>query len=231
MFPASAGFSLLAPEGVSGFELSGNVWKGQAQLIETGGIRIRQFNWTLNPLRLLTGSVSGKFSAKLDDGFAEGSLSSSFTGAITVTDFQAATNLRTLRPLISIPGTQGQVSLRIQALELVDEWPRKLIGSAEVGGLASSMITGGQSITLGSFELSFDENSVGDNGSFTGQLRDTGGPLELTGTVVLNPPGNYQLNARIKSRPDAPNVLANSLRVMGNPTADGGVQFGLSGSF
>ena len=59
---------------------------------------------------------------------------------------------------------------------------------------------------------------------------DTGGPIELSGTVVLTAPSNYDVNLRITARPTAPKQLNDSLQLLGPAERDGSRVFKLEGS-
>jgi hypothetical protein len=65
----------------------------------------------------------------------------------------------------------------------------------------------------------------------TGVLKDTGGPLEVAGTVKITPPRSYELTGTAKPRPEAPPELRNALQMLGPATPDGSHALSLAGSF
>ena len=64
-----------------------------------------------------------------------------------------------------------------------------------------------------------------------GQLRDTGGPLSVAGTLRLTQAGGFDVQALVAPRPDAPPELTSNLKFLGSPDASGRRQFSMSGSF
>jgi hypothetical protein len=132
--------------------------------------------------------------------------------------------------LLNLPQLGGQFSLDIQELELVDNWPHRLTGSLDIRNLASPLMGSGAADLIGNIAVIFDSGTETDSGVLTGRIRDTGGPLELQGTLVLTPPANYDLDARVKARPNAAKALKDNLQFLGSPESDGSRIFKFAGS-
>lgn len=62
-------------------------------------------------------------------------------------------------------------------------------------------------------------------------MRDTGGPLSVSGTLRLTRAGGFDVQALVAPRADAPPELLNNLRFLGSPDASGRREFSMSGSF
>lgn len=229
-FPAGSAFRLLAPEGVSGFGFSGTAWKGSARIISLGGQDFRNIEWDVSAWRLLTGRLAGSFKSRWANGFVEGFGSLGIGGTMRLQDTQAAFGTSVLAAAFGIPSVGGQANLRVTELELRNNWPYRLVGKGELRNFSSPLMGRGEADIIGDLALEFDTSTETDDATITAQLTDIGGPLELRGTLVLTPPGNYTLKARIRARPEAPEALRRNLEFLGPPEADGMHIFELAGS-
>lgn len=229
-FPAGVAFRLAAPDGVSGFGFNGTVWNGSARIVRIGGQELRNTEWDLSVLRLLTGSLAGQFKSRWADGFIEGYGRINLGGTLTLDNARAAFGASVFQSVFGIPRVGGQASIAIDSLELRDNWPYRLVAKGELRNLSSPLMGRGDADIIGDLAFEFDTNTETDEATITGQLSDIGGPLELRGTLVLAPPGNYELSTRIKARPDAPESLRKNLEFLGRPEADGTRIFQLAGS-
>jgi hypothetical protein len=230
LFPARAGFALFAPDTVGGFGISGTVWNGSAKIITIGGQQLRNTEWDLALTRLLLGRLGGDIKTRWSGGFAEGFGTISLGGTIRLHDFQGSIDAETLTAAVGAPSLGGQISLQIEELKLSDNWPRHLIGRAEIVNLSSPMMGRGAAALIGNFAVEFDSTLELDPGKLTGKITDTGGQLELSGTLLLEAPANYTLKTRLKARPDAAVSLQKNLEFLGTPEDDGTRLFQFAGS-
>jgi general secretion pathway protein N len=230
MLPARVVFAVFMPNSVQGFGVEGSIWKGSARIINVAGQQLRNTEWDLALSRLVIGQLGGDFKTRWGSGFAEGFGSISMAGTIRLSDAQASFDVALLNSLLGIPKVGGQISLQIEDLEVIDSWPRRLSGSGEIRNLSSPLMGNGAADLIGNVAVEFDTATETDTQTITGQIYDTGGPLELKGTILLTPPGNYDLSTRLKTRPDAPKVLQQNLQFLGSPESDGSHIFKLAGS-
>jgi hypothetical protein len=212
----------MAPDQVRGFGIGGSLWNGEAQLIDINGFKIQQARWRVNPLRLVLGSVTGNATARWGGGFIEAQYSLGLSGAVSIRELQASFSLNQLQSWLNVPGISGETSIRIEKLDWHEGWLRQVVGRGEVRNLSTNMIPLEPGQTLGSYELLFDQATISDTAPLTGALRDTGGPLELAGTLTLKPPAAYELAARIKARPGAPGILTEGITFL--PPGPGGTR-------
>ncbi len=212
----------MAPDQVRGFGIGGSLWNGEAQLIDINGFKIQQARWHVNPLRLVLGSVTGNATARWGGGFIEAQYSLGLSGAVSIRELQASFSLNQLQSRLNVPGISGETSIRIEKLDWHEGWLRQVVGRGEVRNLSTNMIPLEPGQTLGSYELLFDQATISDAAPLTGALRDTGGPLELAGTLTLKPPATYELAARIKARPGAPGILTEGITFL--PPGPGGTR-------
>ena len=229
-FPARLAFGLFAPQGVTGFGIGGTIWQGNARIISINGQQFRNTEWDIAVFRLLLGQLGGDFKTRWAGGFLEGSGTISIGGTLELTDTVGSFNAASLEPLLGIPQVGGQVSMQVSQFEAHDNWPYKLIGTVEIRNFSSPLMGAGAADVIGNIALDFDTATETNSDTITGKLTDVGGPLEIKGTLLLTPPGNYNLKARIKARPNAPEALYKNLEFLGQPEADGMRIFQIAGS-
>ena len=230
LLPARAVFTLLPANLVSGFGVSGTIWNGSAKIINARGQQLRNTEWDIALSQLLLGRLGGDFKTRWESGFVEGFGTISLGGTIRLSEIEGSLDASALPVAPGTTRLDGQISLRIDELELQDNWPRHLVGHAEVSNLSSPLMGSGAAALIGSFALDFDSTAEPDSESITGKISDTGGPLELSGVLLLAPPANYTLKTRLKARADAPASLQNNLTFLGAAEADGWRLFELAGT-
>lgn len=229
-FPAAVGFAILAPDQVAGFGVSGSLWSGEARLIDINGFRVQQAQWHVNPFPIVAGRISGNVTARWTNGFIEADYSFGLSGDVSIRDLQAAFNLSQLEGQMKASGISGEASIQIEKLDWVKGWVSQVIGRGEVRNLSAMFIPAGTKQALGSYELLYSQTVISDAAPLTGSLRDTGGPLELSGALMLKPPAAYEFAARIKSRPSASAALTDGIAFL--PLgADGARELILADSF
>jgi hypothetical protein len=230
MFPARTLFAVALPDSVQGFGVEGSIWNGSARIINVAGQQLRNTEWNLAIARVLLGQFGGDIKTRWGGGFAEGFATVSLGGTLRLTDAQTAFDAGMLRSMLNTPEMRGQVSLDIQELEVVDNWPRRLTGKGEIRNFSSPLMGRGTDEIVSNISIEFDSSTETEEGTVTGRISDAGGPLEIKGTLQLKSPGSYELNTRVKARPDAPRAIRVNLRFLGEPDAEGNYTFKLEGS-
>ena len=228
--PARLLFIAIPDTVAQGFGAEGTIWNGKVRIINVAGLQLRNTEWNLAVSRLLLGQLAMNYKTRWGGGFAEGFAAASITGNLSFADTLASLNVAALSPLLNMPRLGGQLSLNLKQLELVDNWPRSINGELEIRNLSAQLLESGQTDMIGNLAVSFDGTTNVDETGVTGILRDTGGPLELDGTIVLSAPSAYEINTRVRARPDAPKSTRDSLRFLGAPESDGRYIFNLAGS-
>jgi hypothetical protein len=78
-------------------------------------------------------------------------------------------------------------------------------------------------IPLGNYRA---ELAPADQPGIVAVVKDEGGPLELSGRISLAPDRSFSLDALIKARPGAPEVLVQGVEIVtGEPNAEGRRRF------
>ncbi|MGI9292208.1 MAG: type II secretion system protein N, partial [Gammaproteobacteria bacterium] len=222
-------FLLIPAHIAQGFGAEGTVWNGRVRIINAGGQQLRNTEWNIALSRMLIGQLGIDFKTRWSGGFAEGFAATGITGKLVFKNTMASMDIGMLSQMMNIPQLGGQASLNLSEAVIVNNWPSTLNGELEIRNLTSSLIGSGSAELLGNVAVSFD-GVTDEDGSLNGMLRDTGGPLELNGTLSLSPPSNYVVDAGVKARPQAGKNLQNSLQFIGQRDPDGRYPFSLAGS-
>lgn len=220
----------LLPQGVVCIEPAGTVWNGACANFEAAGFRAGALAWSLRPARLLTGRVAAQLRISQPLAHLEGEFAwSPFGGALEARDLRGEL---TLAPGGLLPGIPpdlgGRVTLALQELALRERAVRALRGTLDVHDLQQR--TGEGPMALGSYQLGFDGETAAD-GVVTGRLRDTGGPLDVAGTLSLTPAPGYLLQGTVATRPSASPLLQRQIAFLGSPDAAGRRSFAQEATF
>jgi hypothetical protein len=228
-FPAGVALRWFAPPGVAASGVAGTLWSGSAATCSVGGLTAEQLRWRVNPFALLTARVVADVEARIPDGFVSAQIAAS-RSRVTLREVRGATSLPALAQLMPVRGMRGQASVALDTLELVDGWPVRATGQVKLAKLEVTPFvpTGGGLVALGDYTVSFTEAS---EGALTARFADDGGPLEVAGSVTLDPARVYTLDALVKPRPSADRSLVEGLSIMtAEPDAEGRRRLTMTGS-
>lgn len=229
-FPASIAYRWFAPDALALAGIEGTVWHGSAAYGGVEGLAFSGLRWQLNPVALLTGRVRLSAELRLPDGRASAKLTVSGR-RIEIDDLRAATELATLRQWLRLGDTRGKASATLATLTLVDGRPVAADGEIRVESLAIPPLFPTPGVTIVELGNYSAKVSSPDSAGLVGAIRDQDGPLELTGTLSLTADQQYRLDAQIRPRADAPDILVQGIENMSTEkSADGRYHLVLSGS-
>lgn len=229
LIPAHIGIAAVGlPAGtVSG--VSGTVWKGSLQRLAMDGIVLGPVSWEARPSRLILGQLAANVEATLPDGFLTSDVAVSLGGSLSLSDLEGAAPIAWLAPAAGSDG--GQLTARFERLEINGERIGTAIGSLTIAGVVLPVPTAGPALAPGNYVITFDAQDLAPDALLTGNVADSGGPLEIAGTVTFTPPRSYELSGTAKPRPEAPAELRNALQMLGPAKPDGSHALSLAGSF
>ncbi len=199
---------------LSGIE--GIVWSGSARHLRAGAIQLQNIHWQVRPWALLMGRAE-----LMLDSQGEGMDFETFLGRTLGGGFY----LRELRGQVPVTAIQRMTPYPVPVLEgeLVFEDLRVSLAQGkftEGDGVIrwqGAAIKMGSSLELGGFSLELKTEGQ----QIRGLLRDTGGPLQAEGSLNVTQEGAYRLQVVLTPR-DGNGELAQKLRMLGAPRADGG---------
>ena len=229
-FPASVAYRWFAPDEVRLAGVEGTLWSGQAALGSVGEFGLHDIQWELQPWSLLLARLSGQVQTRFSGGFLDTGIRVG-VGGTSFTQLRAATSLATLSNVLPIRGTRGQASVDFAELVLRDGWPVGAVGELRLGEVAVPPLVpagNGGLIALGNYNVTFSDAS---GEALAGTFSDQGGPLEVTGSLRLDPNRDYLIEGVVRARADADVALTQGLEFMtGEPDASGMRTFSLAGS-
>lgn len=217
----------IVPGGLSGVE--GTVWSGRVRSLNINGWQLRDTHWDMNPAALLLGRLSASLTTRTAGGEITTHASVSLSGAISVRNLEAAGPIVPIAAKFNLPVSGGRYRFRLSALDITDAWPTSLVGSGQVTGVPLN-IMGGAGGPTGNYAVVFDAETVPEDGRLSGTLSDDGGPVEVGGNIVLTPPMNYVVQAKLKARPGASAEITQALNFAGPADPDGRREISMAGS-
>jgi len=224
--PASVVTALL-PASVAVGMTSGTIWNGSTDSLTVKGQALGGLRWKFHPLHLFRGRVA--FDAELirSDGQARGRIALGLGGRYE------ARSLEIHLPLVALPagiaprGWLGVVRAQLQSLEIGPQSTPRALGTIELRALKAPPPNGA---AIGSYGVTFDATSARD-GKLVGQLKDLEGPMQVTGTVTLAADRSYVVEGLVAPRAGASQAVADTLRFLGAPDAQGRRPFSLAGTY
>ncbi len=220
--PASLIVSRLPPNVVvSG--LSGTVWNGAAESVTFNGQQLGALQWRVHAMQLLSARVAAYGSLAGEHGQVAGEFALSSGQKVDVDALQAQWQIAML-PIKAVPrGWTGSVKVDAPLLRAEKNTLLDVRGTIDVLDIRRT------EAPMGSYRVTFDDASR-EGDQLVGRLQDLGGPLRVTGTVRLSP-GNYAIDGLVAAAPDAPREIADGLRYLGAPDAEGRRPFSVAGEY
>lgn len=182
--------------------------------------------WALHPawLALL------RFSADIETGgatVARVRISKGLLGTLRLSHISAAGSVKALAGVLGQPAlpVEGQARIEAPLLRLDGGLPVEAEGEVQVENLVWTLSR--DPLPLGSFSARLGTDDKGVAVSLAGGP----GPLELDGTATLAPDRAYDLQLKLRPRPEATAQLLTLVRSLGQPDAQGWYHVRRSGQF
>ena len=177
----------------------------------------RDFQWRLVPAALLLGRAEYRLKTDAPPLLLDGGASVNLLGTVRVGQTRASGELRALAAIIGQPfiPVNGQLGLDLQSLTLADQWPREAQGRIQVLGLSWAL--GREPVPLGDFEAVVETDEL----NIVATVSTLKGVIDAGGTATLSAEGAYALDLQLRATSDAPPMVANLLRSLGQADARG----------
>ncbi|MGH8302018.1 MAG: type II secretion system protein N [Steroidobacteraceae bacterium] len=206
--------------------VEGSIWSGYCGGLKVNGAALGDLAWRLRPSRLLLGRLAAHIDIEHPPTTsARGDVEIGLGGTVVARNLTASLPLDpTLLP--GMPSTlSGTLHLDLSLARVTKKGVvSKLKGRIEADDLIDRS---GYVTPLGSFAVTFP----GGTPEPTGDLQDLGGPLAVSGKLVLTPQPGYALSGDVTPRASANQALVNTIEFLGSPDAQGRRQFALSGTY
>lgn len=225
--PVSWVLPLLPPD-VSCGQASGSVWQGRCGQLTLGrgttAVAIGAADWRLAPAALLRARAEASVQFEGPQVVGHAQVSAAAGGSLQLSDVDATLPLdRRLFGMLP-PNWTGRVTLRLPLVRYAGRRLEAFNGDIEARDIVAQ---GPRPDDFGSYALHVPEAPAGQ--PHRGELRDLGGPLELQGTLVMQPDLHWQLDALVKARPRASEGLTRIIEYLGPPDANGRRSFSAAG--
>jgi general secretion pathway protein N len=217
----------LLPAGLHCQQLDGSAWNGSCTGLVSGGSAIGDVSWNLQVLQLLRARLDLRLDLAGVGSSAHGDVAVGFGGAIHGRD--VTLDLPLTSALVSSLPAGAHARLRGTLARI--EWTGKYLAQLQ-GALMIQDLVGSQGQALGSYQVSFPPDpAAADADMPRGEVHDSGGPLELTGTVQLTHDPGYVVEGHVAPRPSASTDIVDMLKYLGSPDASYRRPFSLMGTF
>ncbi len=216
------------PAQVACVATDGTLWSGVCTGLTVQGQPVGDVTWELHPLRLIGGNVAAHVNLTRLSSTAQADIESTFSGKnVTLRNVKADLQMDPALMAQLHSDVHGSAHVELAMAQVENGNLTDVRGHIETRDLYQ---TGGTPGALGSYSLTFP----GDTHPIKGELHDLGGPLSVQGEVTLKTEGTstiVSVNGLVAARPTAPADLANQLRILGTPDAQGRRPFALENSF
>ena len=197
--------------------VSGSIWNGGAQLVETPELKqpITNVKWKFQPSTLLSASAGAVVNFEVLGGKGEGLVSRNSGGNVLVNDGTFRVPASRLEQFLPLPVAEfgGILLADIEDLELENNLLKRTVGTLTWNNAEVK-----NTVLLG--QVVFDIVPEGED-QHIGKLSNTDGQLELRGEVVLDLAGNYKADIQIKPTADTPPQVNGILGLVGRQASDG----------
>ncbi len=223
LFPARIAYRWFIPTEVTLAGIEGSIWNGRADHSSIHGVYVRNLDWTIHPLLLLTGRVSGSGTGELVSGFIEGRFTLTAGGRILLQDISASLALSALSGALEMPRLDGTANLRFNRVDIRDGLPVAANGTLEVANLLAPTIY--PRAAIGGYRAEFftQENGI------AASVEDTDGVVDVAGSLTVSRDRNFVFLATIAPKPGADEGLRNQMRMLGSPDARGYYEMRIEG--
>lgn len=198
--------------------LSGTLFDGSASAVSVQGRMVaRPLHWTFSPLSLLAARLGFHVDGALDGLRFDGKVARTLGGEIAVDAMQGTGSLKGLLNLTGdtfLP-VDGDVVISIDSLRLANNFPKQLAGELRIGNVRWSLTKEPQ--LLGDFAIAIaTEADV-----IVARVSPTAGPLDVGGEIRVMADRNYEVDLKVKAKPEATPAIQNLVRTLGEADTEG----------
>ena len=198
--------------------LRGSLVRGAAAQIELNAQpAFRNLEWNLRGLHLLLGRLSYHLSGGADGMLIDGTAFAVPSGALSLSDFRIRSPLTQLMrsagyPFVPVVGNAGA---DIQRLKLRQGWPVDADALITVHDLSWKL--GRDPVPLGDYQAVIEN----ETGGIKAIISTLSGNLEVEGEAHARDDRSYEVHLQMKPKPDAPPMVLNMVRNLGQPDVQG----------
>lgn len=221
-FPARVAYRWFLPDTISIAGISGSVWSGSAREAYANGIYVRDLEWRMQPLALLSGGIGFAIEASPQTGFINSNIKLGFGGLISFDELTASLPLQVLESSFGIPGLRGTANIQFTRLVVDDGLPIKADGAIDVTDLVIPTLYRG---SIGGYRAELFTQDTGVMAS----VEDADGVIDVAGSLRLLADRNYEFIAQIAPKNDTPESVRRQMQFLGSANDRGQHELRLEG--
>ena len=228
LFPARVAYKWFVPDVVQMSGIEGTAWSGRAAEISAGGVYLRDLDWQVSPVRLLTGALAIRVEATPPTGFIEAHVAFGFGGTVRISDLNGSIPLQLFaNPLqqLGLAGLSGSSSAQFELIVIRDGLPTEAEGTFAVASLVAPTIDRDLTV-LGSYRAEFMTTDSG----IVASVEDAGAVFDLAGSLTISADRTFLFLGQIAATSQTPEKLRQRLRFLGSANDRGQHEIRFEGS-
>ncbi|MDA0706174.1 MAG: type II secretion system protein N [Proteobacteria bacterium] len=226
-FPARVAYQWFVPPDLQLSGIRGSIWHGSASEASARGIYLRELQWRIQPLSLLTAKLAYSVQSRFASGFLEADIATSISGAVNVSDLSASLPLTELQSVLGLPGLRGNLSVQFSRLRVVDGLPIAADGNVSIAQLAVPFI---YRDAMGDFKAEFFTEESAEDATIVASFEDGDALFDLAGSLQLSSDRSYRLLGQLAVTENTPATLQQYFSAgLGAADARGQHEFRLEG--
>ena len=207
------------PDNISLTSISGTIWSGKARKLKVSGIDLGTVNWKLHPLNLIIGELSADVAIVNNQQYINTQVYLSSSGKIELEETRFLIDLSLLQPLTyGMPFSYDGKAAGYFPISFFHK--NNHVGINGKLSLTGLTMISPQYQSFGDFVIDFRAEK---EGATSGQIKDSGGPLNITGQLTLKKNGQLNLSAKLAAR-ESGSSIEKALSFLGKKDASGRVQ-------
>lgn len=201
--------------------VGGTAWHGNGELV-LRGIDLGRLSWQTRPWTLLHGAVGAQVRLRGSNMDAWGRVQADRDGTV-LTNVDGEAGLELMATLTGLPtALDGRLTADLGEVRIGRDGSLDAARGRIVAHDARLPRLG---VAIGTLTLTLQSS----NGSITGRLSNSGGDLDLAGTLKLAPTGDYSLHATLKPHAGKNRLTDGLAAFLGSPDAQARYHFDTSG--
>jgi len=204
--------------------VSGTIWSGKARQSRYLQFDLGAVSWQFNPLSLLQGKFQYQLEFRKPGEQLTGRAAIKLGGRYQLMGINGLVGVEQISRLIGQPYIEavGKLEINLQRLEFTKG---QLYETEGIVRWLDAGIRNPIKAQLGSLQFTLSGNETG----LQTMVKDLGGPIKVDGEINLTADNQYRVVGKVKPTDSTDSGLANTLRSIGRPAADGTIQINYSG--
>lgn len=196
--------------------INGSIWSGKASSATIAAQKLQPVSWSVQPLNILLGQFALNWEFSVVDGYGKGQAGYSLIDGFFVKELDAWLPVNSIAPMINAAALNpaGKISIKMDKLYSDGKTITNASGNLEWHDAEISLF---KKMALGNYHL----DVVQEDDLISGNIKDNGGPIELSGEFSLTPEGEYQMDGLLSLRDTERKDLRQALSSVGKPNREG----------